>query len=143
MKLTVVFTLLSLFLFTSTAQARTLQSLAQLSNALLVLADHSLPKANSKSCNLSSQQISEKSQSLQALIDEKAMQLTEGDFKILSGRAETCANDCTCDIYAYALEKRERPIQAIVDNAAKTQLADRQKCSMKVKNLCAQIRALK
>lgn len=140
MKLTLIFTLLSLSLVTTNAQARTLQSLAQLSNALLVLADHSLPKANSKSCNLSSQQISEKSQSLQALIDEKATKLTEGDFKILSQRAETCDKDCTCDIYAYALEKRERPIQMISDKATKTQMADREKCMRQIKNICAQIK---
>lgn len=136
MKLTFIFAILSLVLVTSTAQARTLQSLAQLSNALLAQADKI-------TCKLSSQQISEKSQALQSLIDEKAMKLTEGDFKILSQRAETCDKDCTCDIYAYALDKRERPNQMITDKATKTQMADRQKCSALVKNLCAKIKAIK
>ncbi|MES2803522.1 MAG: hypothetical protein V4654_13595 [Bdellovibrionota bacterium] len=140
MKLTLIVTLLSLSLVTQKAQARTLQSLAQLSNALLVLADHSLPQANPKSCNLSSQQISEKSQNLQSLIDERTAKLTEGDFKILKQRAETCSIDCTCDIYAYALEKRERPIQLISDSAAKTQTADREKCMSQIKNICAKIK---
>lgn len=135
MKLTIICTLLSLSLVT-TAQARTLQSLAQLSNALLAQADK-------PTCKLSSQQISEKSQSLQSLIDEKTAKLTEGDFKILSQRAETCDKDCTCDIYAYALEKRERPIQMISDKATKTQIADREKCMSQIKNVCAQIKALK
>lgn len=135
MKLTVIILLVSLLLVTQTAQARTLQSLAQLSNALLAQADK-------PTCKLSSQQISEKSQALQSLIDEKSANLTEGDFKILSQRAETCDKDCTCDIYAYALEKRERPIQMISDKATKTQMADRQKCSAQVKNLCAKIKAL-
>jgi len=135
MKLTVI-SILTLSLLSINAQARTLQSLAQLSNALLVQADK-------PTCKLSSQQISEKSQALQAMIDEKSAKLTEGDFKILSGRAETCEKDCTCDIYAYALEKRERPMQMISDKATKTQMADRQKCSAQIKNLCAQIKTLK
>ncbi|AZZ36319.1 hypothetical protein CIK05_05790 [Bdellovibrio sp. qaytius] len=135
MKLAIIFTLLSLSLVTTTAQARTLQSLAQLSNALLAQADK-------PTCKLTSQQISEKSQSLQSMIDEKSAKLTEGDFKILNGRAETCSTDCTCDIYAYALEKREHPNKMISDKATKTQMADRQKCSAQVKNLCAQIKAL-
>lgn len=138
MKLTIIFkiiaTLLSLSLVT-TAQARTLQSLAQLSNALLAQTDK-------PTCKLSSQQISEKSQALHSLIDEKTAKLTEGDFKILSQRAETCEKDCTCDIYAYALEKRERPIQMISDKATKTQMADRKKCMSQIKNICAQIKAL-
>ena len=136
MKLTVIYTLLALFLVTTTAQARTLQSLAQLSNALLAQADK-------PTCKLSSEKISEKSQALQAMIDEKSAKLTEGDFKIINARAETCDKDCTCDIYAYALEKREKPNQVISDKAAKTQIADRIKCATQVKNLCAQIKALK
>lgn len=143
MKLTVVFTLLAISLFSINSQARTLQSLAQLSNALLVLAEQATPTAGSKTCKLSSQQISEKSQTLHMLIDEKSQALTEGDFKILAQRADTCDKDCTCDIYAYALEKRERPIQTIADKAANTQMEDRQKCMAAVKNVCAQIKALK
>lgn len=143
MKLTVVITLFVISLFSINSQARTLQSLAQLSNALLVLAEQATPNTGSKTCNLSSQQISEKSQALHALIDEKSQALTEGDFKILSQRADTCDKDCTCDIYAYALEKRERPIQTIADKATKTQMEDRQKCMSAVKNVCAQIKALK
>ena len=135
MKLTFIFTILSLSLFTLNAQARTLQSLAQLSNALLAQADK-------PTCKLTSQQISEKSQSLQSLIDEKSARLNEGDFKILNARAETCDKDCTCDIYAYALDKREKPNQMISDKATKTQMADRLKCAAQVKNLCAQIKAL-
>lgn len=139
MKLTIKFkiiaALLSLFLVTTTAQARTLQSLAQLSNALLAQIDK-------PTCKLSSQQISEKSQALHSMIDEKTVKLNEGDFKILAQRAETCDKDCTCDIYAYALEKRERPIQMISDKAAKTQMADREKCMSQIKNICAQIKAL-
>lgn len=141
-KLTSLIILLSFSIITLSAQAKTLQSLAQLSSALLVLADHAVPKASRKSCNLTSIQISEKSQSLQALIDEKSAKLTEGDFKILTQRAQTCATDCTCDIYSYALEKRERPIQMISDKAAKTEMADREKCATKIKNLCAQINKL-
>lgn len=140
MKLTVVFTLLAISL---NSQARTLQTLAQLSNALLVLAEQTTPNTSKKTCNLTSQQISEKSQALHALIDEKSQTLTEGDFKVLSARAETCDKDCTCDIYAYALEKRERPIQTITDKATKTQMQDRQKCMNVVKNVCAQIKGLK
>lgn len=140
MKLTVILTLLSISLFSFNVEARTLQSLAQLSNALLVLADHAASGKSPKSCNLSSQEISEKSQALQVLIDEKSQVLTEGDFKILNQRSETCDKDCTCDIYAYALEKRERPIQLISDKASKTQTADRQKCMSSIKNICAQIK---
>lgn len=143
MKLTVVLTIFAISLFSLNSGARTLQSLAQLSNALLVLAEQATPNTVSKACKLSSQQISEKSQALHILIDEKSQALTEGDFKILSQRADTCDKDCTCDIYAYALEKRERPIQAIADKAAKTQIEDRQKCMRAVKNLCTQIKALK
>jgi len=135
MKLTIILTLLSLSLVTTTAQARTLKSLAQLSNSLLAQADKPI-------CKLTSQQISEKSQALQALINEKSARLNEGDFKILNARAETCEKDCTCDIYAYALDKRERSNQMISDKATKTQMADRQKCSAQVKNLCTQIKAL-
>lgn len=135
MKLTLIFTLLSLSLVTQSVQARTLQSLAQLSNALLAEADK-------PTCKLTSQQISEKSQSLQSLIDEKSARLNEADFKILNARAETCEKDCTCDIYAYALDKREKPNQMISEKATKTQMADRLKCSAQVKNLCAQIKAL-
>lgn len=135
MKTTVIYTILALFLVTTTAQARTLQSLAQLSNSLLAQADK-------PTCKLSSQAISEKSQALQILIDEKSAKLTEGDFKILEGRAETCDKDCTCDIYAYALEKRERPNKTISDKAAKTEMAARLKCAAQVKNVCAQIKAL-
>lgn len=143
MKLTLVLTLFTISFFSFNSQARTLQSLAQLSNALLVLAEHATPAASKKSCNLSSQQISEKSQALQALIDEKAAKLSEGDFKILSQRADTCDKDCTCDIYAYALEKRERPNQVITDKASKTQITDRQKCMSQIKNICSQVKALK
>lgn len=143
MKLTVVYTLLAIFLFSLNGQARTLQSLAQLSNALLVLAEQTTPTAGNKACKLTGAQISEKSQALHILIDEKTAKLTEGDFKILNERAATCDKDCTCDIYAYALEKRERPNQTIADKAAKTQLEDRQTCMRQIKNICAQIKALK
>lgn len=136
MKLKIIYALLSLFLVTTNAQARTLQSLAQLSNALLTQVDK-------PTCGLSSQQISEKSQALHSLIDDKIAKLNEGDFKILTQRAETCDKDCTCDIYAYALEKREHPIQMISDKATKTQMADREKCMSQIKNICTQIKVLK
>lgn len=127
----------------SKSPARTLQSLARLSNALLVLTDEATTQTSDKSCGLTTQDLSMKSQLLHALIDEKTEKLTPADFRILAERAATCEQDCTCDIYAYALEKREKPIQLIAEKASKTDLNSRKKCLIQMKSICSQVQQIK
>lgn len=127
-----------LLLISPLSQAQTLKTLAQLSNALLVLNEYALNQETDKACQLSVTDISAKSQNLKSQIDEKIKSLSEVDFKILNQRLKSCATDCTCDIYAYAYEARQKPDPGMAEAAAKTKMADRMLClSATYKKICS------
>lgn len=80
-----------------------LQELARASNALLVEMDELLAHKKS-ACKLDAAGVSQASQNLKALIDERVVQLSEQKDQVLK-LMKTCKKDCSCDTYEYALEK--------------------------------------
>lgn len=135
------------FLAASVTSAKTLKEMAQTSNLLLVLADRSQtqgaqqdPQIQKRSCGMSYEQISARSQRLKSKIDQKIESLTEGDFKILNTRVASCEHDCTCDIYALAFEKKDKPADVLNQKAAVLTPKDREKCVQKLKKICDRAR---
>lgn len=123
----------------SSAQAKTLQELAQVSNALLHLANKAPAEGSgtADSCGLSMKQISKKSQKLQFQIDGRISQLNDEDFKIINGRYSQCDQDCTCDIYALAFEKKNKKDELkFAEKASLTLPEQREKCFKNLPNFC-------
>lgn len=120
--------------------AKTLREMAQNSNLLLVLSDRvdadGDKEIKKRSCGMSHEQISLRSQTLKSLIDEKIDSLNDRDYQILEKRAATCELDCTCDIYALAFEKKEKPNELLEKKASQMTPEMRAKCTAKIKNLC-------
>lgn len=132
------FVFVSLFL-ASAVSAKTLREMAQTSNLLLVLAD-SLSSQDAevkkRRCGMSYKQISARAQKLKAQIDQKISGLTPKELKIIESRTGNCQQDCTCDIYAMALEKREKNSDKMAEKAAQLTAEDRAKCTTRLKNIC-------
>jgi hypothetical protein len=119
--------------------AETLKSLAQKSTLLLTIADN---EAFQKKCSINSERVSMLSQKLKIQIDQKIDRLTENDFKILNHRAETCQNDCSCNIYSLAFEAKNKKNEIMTEKASKETTADRQKCISKIKNICSLVQKI-
>lgn len=133
------FFIFCIFLVGLGANAETLKSLAQKSTLLLSIADN---EALQKKCSLNSEKISVLSQKLKAQIDQKIDRLTENDFKILSHRAETCQNDCSCNIYSLAFETKNKKNEIMTEKASKETAGDRQKCISNIKNICSRVQKI-
>lgn len=133
------FFIFCIFLVGLGANAETLKSLAQKSTLLLSIADN---EALQKKCALNSEKISVLSQKLKAQIDQKIDRLTENDFKILSHRAETCQNDCSCNIYSLAFETKNKKNEIMTEKASKETAGDRQKCISNIKNICSRVQKI-
>lgn len=88
---------------------------------------------------MSHQQISARSQKLKSQIDQKIESLTENDYKILEKRANTCQQDCTCDIYSLAFEKKEKINEILSQKAAQMTIESREKCAQQIKNICTRV----
>lgn len=114
--------------------------MAQNSNLLLVLSERvdadGDKEIKKRSCGMSHEQISLRSQTLKALIDEKIESLNDRDYKILERRVATCELDCTCDIYALAFEKKEKSHEILEKKASQMTLEMRAKCAAKIKKIC-------
>lgn len=124
-------------------QARTLKELAQVSNLLLVLSDRASSgdhEVKKRSCGLSSKQISARSQKLKAMIDRKIEKLTDSDYRILEKRILNCEVDCTCDIYALAFEKIEKPNEKLNLKASQVKPEDRSSCVSQLSDICKKVR---
>ena len=137
MKIFILFFILTLSIF---AKAETLKNLAQASNAFLAISDLLLDEktqASKLTCQLKIEKISPISQSLKALIDQKIRSLIEKDFQIIEQRLTSCKKDCTCDIYAYALENKDPKISRNFSVLAETTTAsERLKCYKKLNSFC-------
>lgn len=127
------------FVIVAKSKAETLQSLAQKSMIVLVLADE---VSLQKKCHFKSENVSGLSQKLKSAVDQKISNLTENDYVILSKRAENCQNDCSCTIYSLAFEKKNKPNQLLNDKASKETATDRLRCISKVKNICSVIQKI-
>ncbi len=127
--------ILSLILISSYANASwKLPELARASNALLVEMD--AVGANKKSnCGLTSIQVSQASQKLQSLIDNRVTNLKSqvGQIKSLM---KSCDSDCSCDIYQYALEKLS-PSETKANQTSTITSAQRKACFQKLTNFCS------
>ncbi|MFZ3230420.1 MAG: hypothetical protein WA160_09455 [Pseudobdellovibrio sp.] len=127
--------LLGLILLVSlTSQAAStwgLQELARGSNALLVLMDLALETGRPQ-CGLSTPQIGFASQNLKMLIDQRATELKSKKNKI-SDLMLNCQQDCTCDIYEYALTKISG---AHITETKPLSSQKRLACYKKVANFC-------
>lgn len=124
------------------APAKTLREMAQTSNLLLVLSDRVSSgdsEVKKRSCGMSYKQISARSQKLKSQIDQKIDSLTEGDYKILEKRIGSCEQDCTCDIYALAFEKKEKPDEILNQKAEQMTMQSREKCAALIKNICKRV----
>ncbi len=119
-----VFTVLFFISFAS--PARTLRELAQNSNALLV-----------QKCGLTAARISAISQKLKAEVDFKIASLKDSDFTLLEKRAKTCDQECTCDIYALALEKKQIQIESLNPKAASLSTQQRNVCASRLQKPCS------
>jgi len=127
------------FLMINKVGAVTLQHLAQSSNILLTITDH-LQSDNSEKviCGMKSpQDVSEASQKLRALIDDKIIHLTSRDYQIIQQRIKNCEQDCTCDIYSLALEKKEIVNSDLEKKASSVTMTDRQICAKNFQNICS------
>ena len=116
--------------------------MAQTSNLLLVLSDRvgsGDPEVKKRSCGMSFEQISASSQKLKSQIDQKIDSLTAGDYRILEKRIISCEQDCTCDIYALAFEKKEKPNEVLGKKASLMTIESREKCVAQLKNICKRI----
>ncbi len=126
--------------FNSLAKSETLKNLAKASNAFLAISDLLLDektKLSKLTCQLKLEKISPASQSLKALIDQKVQLLVEKDFKIIESRLGECKNDCTCDIYAYAIKNKDLKISTdFAKKAETTTTAERLKCYKKISSFC-------
>ncbi len=105
--LNVIISLFIFFLALNTFAENTakfkLQELARGSNALLVEMDKILAHKKS-ACNLDAASLSQASQNLKALIDQRSQELISQSEQVIS-LMKTCKKDCTCETYEYALEK--------------------------------------
>lgn len=119
--------------------AETLQSLAQKSMIVLVLADEVTLQ---KKCHFKPENISTLSQKLKSVVDQKISTLTDKDLAILSKRAETCQNDCSCAIYALGFEMKNKTHQMLNDKASKETATDRLRCISKIKDICSVIQKI-
>jgi hypothetical protein len=82
--------------------------LARAGNLILAATDAALDKKPGF-CGIKYEDSSRLSQNLKALVDEKIRNLTAAQKKQLYVLSETCERDCTCDIYAIALEADSNP----------------------------------
>lgn len=132
---------LSLFLFTLAsfhwASAESLKSLAIRSAVLLTLSEND---NMAKECQVNSEKISELSQKLKAKVDKKISELGPGDFKVIKARAQTCDRDCSCSIYALAIEMSGENNVTIERKAATETQTDRRRCVKSWKDYCQQIK---
>ena len=135
MKILILFFLLSTSSFASTSWK--LPELARTSNALLVEMDS--VTANKKSnCGLDTIQISQASQNLQILVDDRISKLKGHDSQLKS-LLKSCESDCSCDVYQYALEKLspDSPNTKTAGESNKTTTKQRKACYQKLANFCS------
>lgn len=116
------------------AQTWRLQELGRASNALVFAMDQLLAHKKA-SCGLDAAGVSQASQNLKALIDQRVQELSAPMDK----RAEvaqllkSCAQDCTCETYEYALEK----MTGIEHNSSPKLTAEKRKaCVARATNFC-------
>lgn len=115
-----------------------LRYLARASNFLLVASD-SLLEGKTALCDLKKGQPEMMAQNLKALIDEKIKSLSKEQRKIASQQAESCEQNCTCDILSLAFEQVP---ESLNEKAAKITPAQRQECAKQFQEFC-QSRLLK
>ena len=128
-----------LFFMINQAGAVTLQHLAQSSNILLTITDRlQNDKSEQVICGLRSpQDVSDASQKLLILIDDKIRHLTSRDYQIIQQRIKTCEKDCSCDIYSLALEKKEVINSDLEKKASAITMNDRKICTKNFQNICS------
>ncbi len=110
-----------------------MQELARASNAVLVLMDETT-SSQKKSCGLASQQVSQASQKLRSLIDQRIAEI-KNQQKQIQELKNKCQADCTCDIYDYSLEKL-LPEVGSQQEVIKLTMDQRKKCYSQLKNFC-------
>ena len=130
--------ILHIFILLSTVNAYSgtktwrLQELARGSNFLIVEMDKIL--AHKKSlCRLDAVSLSQASQNLKALIDQRSSELTDQQQQIIN-LTKMCKTDCTCETYEYALEKitSSEKYSTLIKYSAE----ERQKCARQMANFC-------
>lgn len=111
-----------------------LPDLARASNALLVEMD-SIGANKKSNCGLITSQISQASQNLQILVDERISKIQTQSSQIKS-LLKNCKADCSCDIYQYALEKID-PNDRSANGPSKMTAEQRKTCFQKLTNFCS------
>ena len=114
-----------------------LQPLAQASNALLVEMDEA-STAGKGPCGMRAAQVSQASQKLQSLIDQRINELQNNKVQSqtqIQSLQKSCVADCTCDIYAYALEKLDIS-EAKSEKPVLFTMAQRKSCRSGQKAIC-------
>ncbi len=109
-----------------------MQELARASNVLLVEMDKILAHKNSQ-CRLDAASLSQASQNLKALVDQRAKELVDKQEQILN-LMKTCKQDCSCETYEYALEKITSSEK--YSTTIKYSAEERQSCAKKIVNFC-------
>ena len=111
-----------------------LPELARASSALLVEMD-SVGSNKKSTCGLTTMQISQASQNLQSLVDDRVAGLKNQKSQIKS-LLQSCKADCSCDIYQYALEKID-PDDKSANHPSKMTAEQRKTCYQKLTNFCS------
>ncbi len=128
--------LLSACLFCTAAEAGAtwkLQALAMASNALLVEMETAGSK-NKSSCQMKTAEVSQASQKLQSLIDQRIEVLKNKKLQVQNLK-KSCEVDCTCDIYDYALEKLSTEA-GVTSAPVLFSMAQRKSCRERLKDFC-------
>lgn len=119
------------------ASAETLKSLALRSTVLLALSEND---QMAKECQVDAVRISQLSQKLKAKVDKKISALGPGDYKIIKNRAQTCEIECSCSIYALAMEQSGEANVTLERKAATETATDRRRCVKNWKDFCELIK---
>ena len=117
--------------------AETLKSLSHRSTVILALSEND---TMAKACHVNAEKISELSQKLKAKVDKKITELSPGDFKIINTRAKSCELECSCSIYALAVEASGVNNVTIERKAATETATDRRRCVKSWKDYCQLIK---
>ena len=117
--------------------AETLKSLAYRSTVILALSEND---TMAKACQVNAEKISVLSQKLKVKVDKKIDELGPSDFKIINTRAKNCELDCSCSIYALAIETSGANNVIIERKAATETTTDRRRCVKSWKDYCQLIK---
>ena len=118
-----------------------LRYLARSSNSLLVASNQAF-ESKAVLSKMQKKNVSKASHNLKAIIDERISKLSKKEVKEIRTQAKKCASECSCDIFAYYLEKSsdaadKKLLAQITPSAEKMSSKSRLACAQKFKEFCS------